>query len=167
MGIVFYQPQRGETGVQRRKHSRVHVQFPIALTFTRDHYEAKKFTTGYVKDLSEGGMRLCVPGDTMAQPSNTVNYYLILPAPFSQIVGNGRICWHQWDPQKEAHWVGIEFAVLTEPQRDDIKTIVQELAEDSYQEPFSGESWLNLPSPVSDTIVAEKNPATAETRWNE
>lgn len=118
--------------VQRRKHNRVEVHFPVCCRFMDS--EGKPFAfIGVVQDLSISGMRvsLTLP-PTLEHPKN-VQYDLPLPQPFSPIHGQGDVRWIRWDNESHKTILGLEFSALKDVEQADIQAIVNELEADRWE----------------------------------
>lgn len=110
--------------LQRRRHSRVEVNFSIACAFPQptDHT-----FHGQVTNVGLGGVKVILNVHLPALKSRWLNYSLILPRPFHPIVGRGRICWAHWDYTAEQMLLGMEFLSLRAHHEKELQAIVEEL----------------------------------------
>lgn len=111
---------------QRRRHLRVEVRLPVFCRLTGREGRPLSLL-GKAWDLSLSGMRVSL-GGAFEPASPTLDYDLRLPAPFAQLCGNGRIRWVHWEPFSCRTTLGLEFQSLTESQRSDLGTILDELS---------------------------------------
>ncbi len=111
---------------RRRRHPRVEVHLPVFCRLTGREGRPLSLL-GKAWDLSVSGMRISL-GGAFKPTSPILDYDLRLPAPFAQLCGNGRIRWVQWEPFACRTTFGLEFQSLTEAQRSDLGTILDELS---------------------------------------
>jgi len=117
--------------MHRRKYTRVDVNIPISCRFMDDTQSQNIPVIGSVYNLSLGGMKVSMPLPESSINSNSINYFLNLPSPFSKFSGNGKIKWLYQDQENQCLLLGMEFSSLNEKQYRDIECIVNELCDDT------------------------------------
>jgi c-di-GMP-binding flagellar brake protein YcgR len=114
---------------QRRKHSRVDIEFPI-FCILKDREQNKTLNvSGIIYDLSLGGMKIKVPLPQAFHQAQSIDYSIKLPEPFKSIRGSGDVKWLKRDDVNHVIYFGIAFQALEDHQRADLICIVDELEE--------------------------------------
>lgn len=112
--------------MDQRMNSRVPVKFPVSCTFTDNRYR-RMLSLGEVCDLGVGGIKIRVPIKPYSLRSLIVDYSMVLPQPFSEIHGSGRIVWDRWDQEKDCMTMGVAFLTLDREQQKELESIVEEV----------------------------------------
>ncbi|MCD4812512.1 PilZ domain-containing protein [bacterium] len=112
-----------------RKFARVDMNYPVICVFTDNDLGKDIKATGYVNDLSLGGMKVRVPIPPELHNATSLVYSLTLPEPFHTLTGQGAIVWQDKNTAENMLYFGMSFSALSVNDRRTLLAIINELVE--------------------------------------